>query len=669
MEVVDNQTSHAIELAPGVRCLPVIHGSLEFTVKVREAFLANPPAMLAVELPENFSRHVEDALPHADSIPIITMRLKENQKELHFLMEPLEPIVEAIRSASEFAIPCSCIDLYNTRLLTWLPESFPDTYALQVIGVPALYDLYKQVKDKEKEDEDDFDPLMALVEQVDYYREIQMSSRIRNLMHMNHFDDQERGLLIVCGFKHLDGIKKFINMPEDTFQEHLAQLDLFLSTLGRDDDSFQTDSDDEPMDILLKANERIGLSESGSDEEVEYEISRLARSSSEVLTQPGYYNTTWLIARRNRRALSTFNRIVLQRFAYREAVGMYERESGELFPPQREKLFFRFTRNWSILEKRLLPDSYKLVMAARGFGNDNFARIMYEVLHFLQEGNSSLPEKTLTLDDLYKDSRLIRFRLKSKRKRKVPPPNLVRRFKREKFPGEWNVATEGSGICSYPPEDIIIEDFGTTLQDRARSVIHGAEEKTLPFSSSLLDGIDYRETIRNLHLGKIYVKDIHNRGIDAGSVVIIFSDDDMEHHWKAVWWGEHSQESDMAFYSTPPGEHVVGPGIFRCQYGGLMLTYPPGRLHDIWEDEVYQQFEKPSEMLLAAAIEYNEKNAVVYLAARPPSPRLQSLAGRLGQRIVHISLTSISPVILGRVRRFHVLDSKDRRKDADDYIW
>ncbi len=35
-----------------------------------------------------------------------------------------------------------------------------------------------------------------------------------------------------------------------------------------------------------------------------------------------------------------------------------------------------------------------------------------------------------------------------------------------------------------------------------------------------------------------------------------------------TWLGEHSQESDMAFYSTPPGVDVVGPGISRMEHAG-----------------------------------------------------------------------------------------------------
>jgi hypothetical protein len=105
----------------------------------------------------------------------------------------------------------------------------------------------------------------------------------------------------------------------------------------------------------------------------------------------------------------------------------------------------------------------------------------------------------------------------------------------------------------------VIEDFGRYLQKRAVSVLQGSDSKTLPFTASLLDGIDYRETIRNLHMGKVFVRDLRNRGIEAGSVVLIFSEDDIEHDWKVVWWGEHNQESDMALYATSPGNEIIGP--------------------------------------------------------------------------------------------------------------
>ncbi len=308
-------------------------------------------------------------------------------------------------------------------------------------------------------------------------------------------------------------------------------------------------------------------------------------------------------------------------------------------------------------------------MAARAFGGDAFARIFYEVMNVLPPlRNPRFPEREITLDELFRDSRMVRFRLLARRKPRPAPGRLTKGFRRERFPGEWRLLSR-NGMCSYPPEDIVIEDFGRYLQDSAATLLRGSEARTLPFSASMMDGIDYRETIRNLHLGRIFVRDLHDRGIDAGSVVIIFSEDEGEHPWRVVWWGEHSGESDMAFYASDPGERVIGPGIQQSRYGGLMLTHPPGRMHDIWDDPAYAEFERPADRLLAAAIEFNERRAVVHLSERAPARKLSQLAARFGQKIVHIPLSQVSPVKLGRIRRFHVLDSRERRGEAGDYIW
>ena len=672
-----NLDTLTVPLTDRVRALPIAHGSLEYTLAVRRLFLYHPPAMLAAELPENFAAPLARALPVADQIPILSLHDSRADRPMHFIMEPLEPLVEALRSAHELDLPWHCVDLPGGFFPGADPEPFPDTYALQFLSPAEMYSIYTRdrrdplVGDASAaaeasgqaqalfERDDEAYKFFALIDGIDKAREVHIAGQVRNLARFI-----ESGyLLLVCGIRHLARIERLIGLSEADFERERESAR--LPAMEAEEQGVTDDGEQEPLELLLNKNER----EQG-EEQSSFELSTLSRESPEVLEQPGYFNSSWLFVRGNERALEAFQRIALQRAAYRDAVNRYERESGELFPARREKLFFQFARNWSVLEKRLLPDLYKLVMSARGFGNDNFARIMYDVLNYLPPNPApAFPEKPITLDDLYKDSRLIRFRLKMKGKRRVPPPKLIRRFQKEKFPGEWREAWDGRGICSYPPEDIIVEDFGRHLQEKAKSVMQGTRTRTQEFTSSIMDGIDYRETVRNLHLGKIFVKDVQNRGVDAGSVVIIFSEDEVEHDWHVVWWGEHNQESDMALYATPPGRQVVGPGICRCQYGGLMMTYPPGRLHDIWTDEYYREFKTGPERLLAAALEYNEKRAVVHLAEKPPSARLMSLAGRMDQQIVHIPLSTINPVTLGRVRRFHVLDSKDRRDDAGDSIW
>ncbi|MCB1137623.1 MAG: hypothetical protein KDK23_02665 [Leptospiraceae bacterium] len=683
----------AIEIAPGIRALPIVHGSAECTLLVRRLFLERPPSQLVLELPDVFSHALHRALPYAESIPVLTLE-PPTFPPIHFIMEPLEPIVEAARSAHEAGIPIHAADRLIEGIYAWTDERFPDTYSLNDLSLSELYEMYRRELPRPAAG----NLRLQFVDFVDYIRELSITERLRQLAHFQ--DPATDWILLVCGMKHLPSIERLLKLGPEEFAEEKKQAEVAMSAAGLPSLEYSTvDSDTserldpgrsdqptdeesefsaseqdrspseevlekEPLEELLEWNDRIN----SSSEEVE--ISILSRKHPEVLSQPGYYNTAWNLVRKNPRSLAGFDRIRLQRQVFRETRHRYERESGEIFPPQREKIFFQFARNWSFLNQKLLPDTYQLVLSARAFGNDNFARIFHDILMFLREpGPSPFQEKEITLDDLFRHHKLIRFRLKRRIKRRVPPPNITRNIQREKYPGQWRDLWDGSGICSYPPEDVVLEDFGKYLQNRAKSIMKASEEKTLEFSSSLLDGIDYRETIRNYHSGKIYVRDQHKKAIDAGSVVIIFDEDEDKHPWQVVWWGEHHQESDMAFYSTFPGDQVVGPGICRCTYGGLMLTFPPGRIHDIWNDVSYDKFDKPSDRLLLSALEYNTRNAVVHLAHKPPPPYMTQLANRLGQKIVHIPISTVNPVILGRVRRFHVLSGKEKRDDADDFIW
>ena len=117
--------------------------------------------------------------------------------------------------------------------------------------------------------------------------------------------------------------------------------------------------------------------------------------------------------------------------------------------------------------------------------------------------------------------------------------------------------------------------------------------RLIPFTTSLLDGLDVKETLRHLVENKIYVREERSVRGQVGSVVFIFDEDEPSKDqaerfpWKITWLGEHDQESDMAFYATPAGETVVGPGISRCEYGGFVLSYPPWRMVDVWKDRFF----------------------------------------------------------------------------------
>ena len=251
----------------------------------------------------------------------------------------------------------------------------------------------------------------------------------------------------------------------------------------------------------------------------------------------------------------------------------------------------------------------------------------------------------------------------------------VKKRKKERNPGEWKDGWQGRNICSHPPEDIVIEGFGDYMKKKTLQVLSEENRRVQPFQASMLDGIDMCETIRNWHEGRLYVTENRKIQGQVGSVVLIFDYDEPgpegeeKYPWRMTWLGEHDQESDMAFYSTPAGEHVTGPGVSRCEYGGFMLTYPPLRLYDIWRDTFFDGARSKAERLLLAGIDYSEEKMVAYVAPKPPPDRIKTLANLYGKKVIYLPIGQFSPVTLKKIRTFHVLDGRHVRAWAGEYIY
>ena len=191
-----------------------------------------------------------------------------------------------------------------------------------------------------------------------------------------------------------------------------------------------------------------------------------------------------------------------------------------------------------------------------------------------------------------------------------------------------------------------------------------------PFTTSILDGIDMRETIRKWYEERIYVRQFQKIHGEVGSVVVIFDEDrDNRYSYMTTWLGENQNESDMAFYSTFPFDNLVGPGIGRGEYGGFLMSLPaaphvrrlagPGlRVRRI-------QIRAP-----AAGRRWIIPSTATW-STWPPSrraPIFRTIAARLGRTIIYIPIGQLSPVSLKKIRVVHVLDGYDKREIAKDYI-
>ena len=241
---------------------------------------------------------------------------------------------------------------------------------------------------------------------------------------------------------------------------------------------------------------------------------------------------------------------------------------------------------------------------------------------------------------------------------------------KERYPGEWAEHIDGDAICSYPPEDLVIEDYGRMLRQKARSMLRDDRTHVEPFRTSLLDGIDVRETIRNWHRQEIWVRRSERLAGDVGAVVVVFDEDPGDHYgYCTTWLGEHQNESDMAFYSTFPFDHMIGPGIGRAEYGGFLMVLPSRRMFDVWSDPDYDMAESKSERLLLAGLDYSLERHVLYVASKPPRSVFRNTAARLGRSIIYLPIGQLSPAKLKKIRVVHVLDGHQRRSGAKEYLW
>lgn len=612
-----------------VYVLPVTHYNMEMAAQVRMAFASIKPDCIAVELPETMQ---EKFLHAASRLPDISVVLasKEGKDPSYYMCEPCDPAFEGLRCAIENSLPGFCIDLDVDKY----PDIFdpiPDPYAIQRIGLKLYYTAYhKTVSSKESGKTD-----------LDWNRELYMAKRLKELS-LSH-----ETVLFIAGMSHVENVLRLVDRASFPELKHCRREKAELCTL----------SEDSCRDVM---NECAWISKS-------YELLRERYAEEEdalLFSGEG--------------ALSSFFPPDRQKLLYRlyvEAGKEYEKNTGSEFCAYHLKNTMKFVRNYSLIRGKLMPDLFLTVSSAKCCVDHNYA---YEVWRLATDypfykNVDNLPKLELSVKDVWGHSKTISFHMKEKNRK-----HFLKQERRRKNKQCFHFdPPDPFSLCSYPPEDLIIENFGDFIRKKGRRILLEESVRTVPFTTSIEDGIDIKETIRNWHVGKLYVKTHGRPPENAGSIVLIFDEDDAEEKgkctekfpWLMTWLGEHQQESDMAFYASGMGENIVGPGICRCEYGGFMMTYPPRRMLNIWNDPDYASCRSKSETLLMAAVDYALQPVIVYVAAKPPRSIMRSFSKRFGKRIVYVPIGQMSSILINKIRVFHVLENHNKREIADEYIF
>lgn len=599
-----------------IHAVPITHYTMELAGVIHHTIKEIKPDCIAVEFAETMQLQLLHAASRLPDISIVISYDKNNQP-IYYLSEPCDAGFEALRSALENQIPAFCIDL-DVDHYPEMKDLLPDPYAIERIGLEEYYKIYVSAQKKHPQKKID----------LDEQRETYMAKRLKELS--LSYDK----ILFVGGMTHIQDVLKKVDSPSFPELPHAEREVVEICTL----------TDESCRDVMGE----FGW------------ISALYEEAREDFTQGHHLDFP-----------PDRQKLIYQ--LYKEAGYNYEENELLEFPGYHMRNLMKFVRNYSLIYNQLMPDLFQILTAAKGCVEHNYA---YEVWLLATEypylkNIDNLPELDLSIDEIWGRSKHIRFQLREQGRKGFDFHARNRNKGKYRFdpPGPFT-------ICSYPPEDIAVENFGEFLQKKGTQLYSEEGAQTIPFSTSLEDGVDTKETIRHWSERKLYVKVRGKPPAGVGSVCVIFDEDSPsedrpegeKYPWRTTWLGEHDQESDMSFYATPIGENVVGPGITRCEYGGFLMSYPPRRMYDIWSDPDYSICKNKPEALLMAGIDYAVKPVIVYVAAKPPPKHLKSFARKFGKKIIYIPIGQLSPVTLKKIRTFHVLDGHDKREIADDYI-
>jgi len=587
--------------------LPVLPGRLEFAAAIRHRLLRTQPEVVAVELPMSLERVYIQAIERLPEISVILYEGEAEDQLIYVPVEPADPFTEAVRTGREMGSEVVFIEP-DLSVKPHLSDLAPDPYAVHAIGYERYVDMYRET------------PIP---------RDPRIEAHAKALAWRLQGADPTRRTAVVLSLNLYDAVLEEMESPQED------------PDLGR-------------------ARREINL------------VNAHPECLAEILVEYPYLQSRYEEYRMLLDDPNTIDRPRVQLDVMRHAEQTYKVNTGEDLKHWQRLQLAKFSRNLAMIEGRLTAGVFDMSVAARGIVDDNYGWEVWESANRYpaQRTDSDLETLNLSAEEVYFNTRRMRLRRRLPRYKQRLRPSALKQRKKEKYPGEWAKQINGNSICSYPPEDLVIENYGRFLKRKAKSILSEERERVEPFTTSLLDGIDIRETIRNWHEGKIYVRHRERIDGDVGSVVVVFDDNhDDKYDYLTTWLGEHQNESDMAFYSTYPFDHMVGPGIGRAEYGGFLMTLPPRRMYDVWSDPDYDLAETKAERLLYAGLDYSVGKIVVYVAPKPPRSIFRTIADRLGHKILYVPIGQLSPSRMKKIRVVHVLDSHSRRPDAKDYIW
>lgn len=628
----------ALRIGPRISVLPIIHGSGDFALEVRRVMLDQAFDCLALPLPPSFQRSVEAAIRGLPAPSLVTQAEsprfattwtpgdddaddaaeeageagEQDARTLSFVpIDPCQGVIMALRIALGEHMARAFIDLETNRFLPF-SAVLPDPYALKKVPLERF--------------------CAAILPHVSRVPDGQPQDRVRHMaQRLRALEQRYDSILLVCSLLDWPWIREAYVEEQSPGAEDDAVEDTV---------TYQADA----QTLLFLFGELpfvTGL----------YERARAELDDDENLSIDGVKEL--LLAARSS---------YLAEFKGR----------ARRITPHLLAVCLKYIRNLSLIERRLTPDLYNIVIAAKQVFGDQYAIHAAERARDYQYAEAT-PGETIKVGinrGELPDGEIVNL------VSRLPGPPLVwRSLDLQRRPAladvqRWQLQWNPFSQCSWPPEDELIEDFRTHVFDRARAVLGADLARSEKFTTSVMDGIDVRETLRHWYDGDIYVKVLPPSRGQLDCVVMLFDSpaDPRDYPWRTTWYAEHDQESTLAFFATDFRREMVGPRICVGTYGGALFLFPPVAIPDVWTDPRLDFTETLEERLLAAACLHSRSRHIVLLSPLPPGAGWRRLARHFHRRWVHLPLSQFSDSTIQQLRLLHVLNGKEVRSYAAQFI-
>ncbi|MFX0096073.1 MAG: hypothetical protein ACFFBD_30320, partial [Candidatus Hodarchaeota archaeon] len=474
--------------------VPSVHFSVEFASKVRKAFFELIPDTVAVELPP-FLQPV--FLKAINRLPVVSVVIYPGVGGMptYLPVDPCDSMVEALNLARQNQVEPYFIDMLVNPSAPVPFSPFPDPFVLNSLSFSAFYEL---IKDHLK-----MYPRMPL----DMQREAIMAHRLLELM-----ETSER-VLWVGGLAHWEPIIQWLQNPD--------------SEIPITPPEFRID----PEGIKL-----ANLS---------------AKSLPYVLGEVPLFTYLYTLQK------DQFSKEISLKKLYKDAEYSYFDFTGETLSVTQYKVLIQFVRNLALVKDEYFPDFMEIIRAAKACVSDDYAWDVYQTGKKYPPNEpppSDLPTIDIVPVGAIIDGETIRIRRHLPRMFRHYEEDMDRWLPQrpeEDYPGQWrDIWNSNWGMWGHIPDDVYQEGYFDFIRRKAKRTMVEDKVRIYEFTASLMDGIDYRETIRNFYKEKLYVKEYPRVQGKIGATVVIFDPLEDRYPFWEVLYAEHDKESDLFMYST-----------------------------------------------------------------------------------------------------------------------